>query len=144
MNRVTRVIVIAGLLLSVAASVRAQAPSFTVTVVPPVHGKLQLTPALPADGKYAAGTVVTVTTTPDAGYALDSAWYSVLGRFGQMFHEGATRDYKVTIDQDKRIGASFIEEAAVKDLTVKHDIVFAKPGVKPLKYDVYTPKGAKK
>ena len=143
MNRVTRVIVIAGLLLSVAASLRAQATSFTVTVVPPVHGKLQLTPALPADGKYPAGTVVTVTTTPDAGYALDSAWYSVAGRFGQMFHEGATRDYKVTIDQDKRIGASFVEEAAVKDLTVKHDIAFAKPGVKPLKYDVYTPKSAK-
>src|SRR6478752_3791320 len=143
MNRVTRVIVIAGLLLSVAASVRAQAPSFTVTVVPPVHGKLQLTPALPADGKYPAGTVVTVTTTPENGYALDSAWYSVPGRFGQMYHEGMTREFKVTIDQDKRIGASFIDAAAVKDLTVTNDVVYAKPGVKPLKYDVFSPKGAR-
>jgi len=117
--------------------------SFTVTLVPPAHGKVQLTPPLPADGKYPAGTVVTVTATPDSGYALDSAWYSVPGRFGQMYHEGMTKDFKVTIDQDKRIGASFIEASAVKDLVVTHDVVFAKPGVKPLKYDVFTPKGAK-
>src|SRR3954471_12508004 len=121
----------------------AQASAYTVTVVPPTHGKLQLTPALPADGKYPAGTVVTVSTTPDAGFALDSAWYSVPGRFGQMYHESADRNFKVTIDQDERIGASFIEEAAVKDLTITQDIVYAKPGVKPLKYDVYAPKGAR-
>src|SRR4026209_2658780 len=117
--------------------------SFTVTLVPPAHGKVQLTPPLPADGKYPAGTVVTVTTTPDPGYALDSAWYSVPGRFGQMYHEGMARDFKVTIDRDKRIGASFIEESVVKDLTVTPDIVYAQPGVKPLKYDVFSPKGAR-
>ena len=116
---------------------------YTVALVPPVHGKVTLTPALPADGKYPKGTVVTVTTTPDPGYALDSAWYSVPGRFGQMYHEGMARDFKVTIDQDKRIGASFIEEAAVRDLVVTNDVVFAKPGVKTLKYDVYAPKGAR-
>jgi acetyl esterase/lipase len=127
----------------------AQAPApnpdgpYTVTLVPPVHGKVALTPALPADGKYAKGSVVTVTTTPDPGYVLDSAWYSVPGRFGQMYHEGMAREFKVTIDRDKRIGASFIEETAVKDLVVTHDVVFAKPGVKPLKYDVYAPKGAR-
>ncbi len=122
---------------------RAQGTSFTVTVVPPVHGTVQLTPALPADGKYAAGTVVTVTTTPESGYALDSVWYSVPGRFGQMYHEGMTREFKVTIDQDKRLGASFIDAAAIRDLTVTNDVVYAKPGVKPLKYDVFSPKGAR-
>ena len=122
---------------------RAQATSYTVTLVPPDHGKVQLKPALPADGKYPAGTVVTVTATPDQGYALDSLWYSVPGRFGQMYHEGMTREFAVTIDQDKRIGASFVEEDVVRDITVKHDIVYAKPGVKPLKYDVFAPKGAR-
>jgi acetyl esterase len=117
--------------------------SFTVTVVPPVHGTVQLVPALPPDGKYPAGTVVTVKTTPDRGYVLDSAWYSVPGRFGQMYHEGMSRDFAVTIDRDKRIGASFIEEAAVNHIDVTHDVVYAKPGVKPLKYDVYSPKGAR-
>ena len=147
MNSVTRTLVLASLALGPAAPVQAQtqaqAGAFAVTVVPAVHGKLQLSPAVPADGKYPAGTVVTVTTTPDSGYTLDSAWYSVPGRFGQMYHEGMTPQFKVTIDQDKRIGASFIEAAAVKDLVVTHDVLFAKPGVKPLKYDVYAPKGAR-
>ena len=129
--------------LSLAASSSAQSGPFTVTIVPPVHGTLRLAPALPADGKYPAGTVVTVTTTPDAGYALDSAWYSVPGRFGQMYSENMTSAFKVTIDRDKRIGASFIEKAAVEDLVVTHDVVFAKPGVKPLKYDVYARKGSR-
>src|SRR5262245_49455447 len=139
----TNALIVAGLSLTLAGLTRAQDKSFTVTLVPPVHGKVQLTPPLPADGKYPAGTVVTVATTPDAGYALDSAWYSVPGRFGQMYHEGMIRDFKVTIDQDKRIGASFIEEAAVRDLVVTSDVVYAKRGVKPLKYDVFAPKGAK-
>ncbi len=152
MNSVARTLLLAALVLAPAASVHAQptapAPAnktgpYTVTLVPPVHGKVQVSPAPPADGKYPAGTVVTVTTTPDPGYALDSAWYSVPGRFGQMYHEGMTPAFKVTIDQDKRIGASFIEAAAVKDLVVTHDVVFAKPGVKPLKYDVFSPKGAR-
>jgi acetyl esterase/lipase len=144
MSTVANVLVAAGLSLAVASSVQAQTQgqSFTVTLVQPVHGKVELTPALPADGKYAAGTVVTVHTTPDAGYALDSAWYSVPGQFGQMYHEGMTQDFKITIDQDKRVGASFIEADAVKDLTVTNNVVYAKPGVKPLKYDVYSPKGA--
>ena len=121
----------------------AQSNSFTVTIDPPIHGKLQVNPPLPADGKYPAGKVITLITTPDAGYALDSAWYSVPGRFGQMYHEGMTREFKVTIDQNKRIGASFIEESAVNHINVTNDVVYAKPGVKPLKYDVFSPKGAR-
>jgi acetyl esterase/lipase len=138
-----RMLFLAALPVAAASSLGAQATSFTVTMVPPTHGTVVLNPALPPDGKYPAGTVVTVTATPEAGYALDAAWYSVPGRFGQMYHEGMGRDFKVTIDQDKRIGASFIEAAAVKDLVVTHDVAFAKPGVKPLKYDVFAPKGAR-
>jgi acetyl esterase len=126
-----------------AGILRAQANSFTITVDQPIHGRLQLTPPLPADGKYPAGTVVTVTTTPDPGYALDSAFYAVPGRFGQMYHEGMTPEFKVTIDQNKRIGASFIEESAVSHINVTNNVIYAKPGVKPLKYDVYSPKAAR-
>ena len=141
MYRIPAVVVV--LSLALAGPVEAQNASFTVTLVPPVNGKVQLNPPLPADGKYPAGTLVTVTATPDTGYELDSVWYSVPGRFGQMYHEGMAREFEVTIDRDKRIGASFIEAAEVSHLTVRHDVVFAKPGVKPLKYDVYTPKGAR-
>jgi acetyl esterase len=144
MKILVRTFFVAVLCLAATGSLWAQdKSSFTVTLVPPAHGKVQVTPPLPADGKYPAGTVVTVTTTPDAGYALDSAWYSVPGRFGQMYHEGMAHDFKVTIDQDKRIGASFIEASVMKDLVVTSDIVYAKPGVKALKYDVFAPKGAK-
>lgn len=144
MNLTIKSVFVAGFVLfACAGRLQAQTNSFSVTLDPPAHGSVQLNPPLPADGKYAAGTIVTVTTRPDAGYALDSAWYSVPGRFGQMYHEGMTREFKVTIDQNKRIGASFIEESAVSHVDVKHDIVYAKPGVKQLKYDVYTPKGAR-
>jgi acetyl esterase/lipase len=141
--RIAPAAVVAVALLCAASHLRAQATSFTVTLDAPTHGTVQLTPPLPADGKYVAGTIVTVAATPDAGYAIDSVWYSVPGRFGQMYHEASTREFKVTIDQNKRIGASFIEAGAVKDLIVTSDIVYAKPGVKPLKYDVYAPKGAR-
>ena len=143
MTRSLKALLIPAVLLACPGMLRAQAASYTVTLAPPEHGKVQLKPALPADGKYAAGTVVTVTATPDSGYAVDSLWYSVPGRFGQMYHEGMEREFPVKIDQDKRIGASFVEEAIVKDITVKNDIVYAKPGVKPLKYDVFMPKGAR-
>ena len=152
MKLLAHALVITGLSLAAApASAQRGAPApppnpngpYTVTLVPPVHGKVTVSPALPADGKFAKGTVLTVTATPDAGYAVDSAWYSIPGRFGQMYHENAGPAFTVTIDQDKRVGASFIEEAAVKDLNVTSDVVYAKPGIKPLKYDVFAPKGAR-
>lgn len=116
---------------------------FTVTVVAPVNGTVKVTPALPADGKLAKGSVLTIAAEPAAGYAIDSTWYSVPGRFGQMYHEAPTREFKVTVDQNTRVGASFIDEAAVKDLVVTNDVVFAKPGKKVLKYDVYARRGAR-
>jgi len=141
----TSVRTLAAIALSLAAAglLSAQSASFTVTAIPPVHGKVQLTPSLPADGKYPAGAVVTLTATPDSGYALDSTWYSVRGAFGQMFHEAPTLEDKIVIDQDKQVGASFVEESAVKNLVVTNNVIFAKPGVKALKYDVYSPKGAR-
>jgi acetyl esterase/lipase len=143
MTRYLSATLAAVLLLASPASGHAQTASYAVTLVPPDHGSVQLTPPLPADGKYPAGSVVKVTATPEKGYALDSVWYSVPGRFGQMYRESMAREFAVTVDQDKRIGASFVAEAVVKDITVKNDIVYAKPGVKPLKYDVFMPKGAR-
>jgi acetyl esterase/lipase len=144
MKRTLKTFCMPGLLLILfAANLRAQTNSFTVTVDKPVNGRLELRPALPSDGKYPAGTVVTVMTTPDPGYALDSAYYAIPGRFGQMYHEGMMPEFKFTIDQNKRIGASFIEESAVSHINVTHDVIYAKPGIKPLKYDVYSPKGAR-
>lgn len=137
-----RSVTFAALSLSAAGLLNAQAGPFTVTLVQPVHGKVQVTPPLPADGKLPAGSVLTLTATPDPGYALDSTFYSVPGQFGQMAHEAPTPEDKVTITQNTQVGASFVEESAVKDLNVINNVVYAKPGVKALKYDVYSPKGA--
>lgn len=117
--------------------------SFAVVLDEPVHGRFALSPALPADGRYPAGTVVTVTTQPDPGFVLDSGYYSVPGRWGAMYHEAMTSAFQVAMDREKHIGASFVEEATVAHLDVRHNIVYAQPGLKPLKYDVFTPKGAK-
>jgi acetyl esterase len=145
MSKISGEMLVLGFLaiLACAGIVRAQTNAFAVVPDKTANGAVTLNPALPADGKYAAGTVVTVTALPDAGYALDSIYYSVRGRFGAMYHESMSSPFKVTIDQEKHIGASFVEKAQVAHLNVIHDVVYAKPGVKTLKYDVYVPKGAK-
>ncbi len=128
---------------ALAAAPAGGAGSFAVTIDVPVNGRLTLNPILPADGRYPAGTLVTVSARPDAGYTLDSGYYSVPGQWGAMYHESPTTDFAVTVDQDKHIGASFIAESAVAHVDVKNNIVYAQPGKKALKYDVYSPHGAK-
>lgn len=116
--------------------------SFSVIVDKSVNGTLDIDPAPAADGTYPAGSVLTLTATPAPGYVLDSLYFSVPGRFGQMYHESMASPFKVTVDQETHVGASFIEASAVAHLNVIQNVVYAKPGVKPLKYDVYSPKGA--
>lgn len=53
-----------------------------------------------------------------------------------------TAELEVTIDREKSIGASFIEAERVSHVDVQHNIVYAKPGKKALKYDVYRPQDA--
>ena len=130
-------------LLALTGATSHAADSFTVKLDVPTHGKFEISPTLPADGKFPAGTVITVTTRPDPGYTFDSGYYSTPGRWGAMYYESMTPTFKVKIDKDLAIGASFVEQSAVAHVDVKQDIVYAKPGVKPLKYDVFTPKGAK-
>ena len=129
--------------MCLAGSALLNGQSFKVIADTPVNGTFKLDPALPADGKYAAGTVVTVTTTPAEGYVLDAGYYSAPGKWGMMYYESMTPVFKVIIDKEKHIGASFIEKSAVDHIKVTQDVVYAKPGVKELKYDVYSPKGAK-
>jgi acetyl esterase len=123
-------------------SIMAQEKLYTVTVDEVLNGTIKLDPAIPSDGKVSVGTVIKVTTTPDAGYTLDAGYYSIPGRWGSMYHESMSAPFEVIIDQDKHIGASFIEKSEVEHLNVTQNVVYAKPGEKALKYDVYSPKGA--
>lgn len=125
-----------------APSTRA-AEQYAVTLDAAAHGTYAVKPALPASGRLPAGTVLTVTSKPKPGYAFDAGYYSTPGKWGAMYFESMTPTFKVTVNQDMHIGVSFVEQAAVAHVKVLQDIVYAKPGVKPLKYDVFTPKGAK-
>ena len=127
-----------------AVSANSQETKFAVTLDPVANGSITIDPPLPDSGEVAVGTRLKIKATPADGFAIDSIYYSVPGRWGAMYHESLTDGFEVVIDKDKHIGASFIEKSEVKHLDVKHNIVFAKPGKKPLKYDVYSPKNAKK
>lgn len=118
-------------------------PMFTVTLDPVENGSIKLEPALPQDGKLPQGTVLRVTATPAPGYSFDSGYYAQPGMWGKMFYESMTPTFEVTVNRDKTVGASFIEEKALAGFTVTQDIVYAQPGAKKLKYDVFSPKGAK-
>ena len=121
----------------------AQEKSYKVTVDEVLNGSIKLDPALPTGGTVNAGTVIKVTATPDEGYTLDAGYYSVPGRYGAMYHESMSAPFEVTIDQEKHIGASFIKNSEVAHMNVIQDVVYAKPGKKTLKYDVYSPQGAR-
>ena len=117
--------------------------NFKVTIDKPVNGVFTLDPQVPADGSYPAGTVVTVNPRPDDGYVVDAVYYSIPGMWGQMYTEFPAPPFKITVSKEMHIGVSFIGKSAVDHINVTQDIVYAKPGVKTLKYDVYSPKGAK-
>lgn len=121
----------------------SQDSEFTITVDEPTNGTITLEPELPADGVYEKGTTITVTATPDPGYVIDAVYYSTEGPWGPMFYDTPrVSSLEVTVDENKRVGAYFIEDSMVEGFTVTPDIVYAKPGVKTLKYDVYSPEGA--
>ena len=132
--------------LSAPSVARAQADAgttlFTVKVDAPQNGTLEIKPPLPADHKVPAGTVLKIKAVPASGFALDSGYYWTASKSG-MYFEFPTPRFEVTIDQNKTVGASFIEKKALKGFKVINNVIYAQPGVKALKYDVYSPNGAR-
>jgi acetyl esterase/lipase len=132
--------------VSVPSIARAQADAaatfFTVKVDAPQNGTIEITPPLPEDHKVPAGTVLKIKATPAPGFALDSGYYWTASKAG-MYFEFPTPEFEVTIDKNKTVGASFIEKSALKGFRVINNVVYAQPGVKALKYDVYSPNGAR-
>lgn len=116
---------------------------FSVTVDEVKNGKIKIEPAIPDDGKVPEGTLLTITADPDKDYALDAVYYSVKGMWGDMYLESMASPYEVVIDQDKKLGASFIEKNEVDHMVVSQNVPYAKPGIKQLKYDVFAPHDAR-
>ena len=136
--------VLAGLALCTAAMAQ---DTFKVRVDQPAHGKVTVTPAVPADGVVKAGTVLNVKVeVTDEGWVFDSGYY--LSISGGMFYptnkEFMTPEFQVTVNSDiMSLGASIMEAERLDGHRVIQDVVYAQPGVKPLKYDVFIPDGAK-
>ena len=131
--------------LAIFATTSAQ-ESFRVRVDQPAHGSVTVTPAIPEDGRVNAGTVLSVkVTVTDADWVFDSGyWLSTdKGMFYPTYKESMLQDFKVTVNNDMSIGASIIEASRIKGYKTIQDVVFATPGVKPLKYDMFIPDGAK-
>jgi acetyl esterase len=126
------------------AQPQKQVEKFLVSVEKPVNGSIKINPPLPEDGKVDAGTIITISATPDKDYSVDSCYYfnAASGLFGRVNVESMSPEFKITIDQNKTVGASFIENKALEGFKVIQDVVYAQPGVKKLKYDVYSPNGA--
>ena len=114
---------------------------FKVTCDEARHGSYTVSPKLPKDGMVKAGTVLTIQTTPENGYSFDTGYFSTPGQWGAMYYESVTPTFTVKVDKDLSVGACFIPKAVEENLHVVQDVVYAKPGVKTLKYDVYSPKG---
>ena len=117
--------------------------AYLVTEVPAENGSYVVSPELAEDGKVPAGTEITIKATPSPGYSLDAVYYTVKGgMWGTTSYESFTPEMKITVDKDMSVGATFVETPLVENINVIQDVVYARPGVKPLKYDVYAPKGA--
>lgn len=137
-------VVFVSAIMSVVSTHSHAQSKFTVTAVEAENGSYTIAPKLPADGKVDPGTVLTVTATPAKNFSLDAIYYTFKGgMWGTTSVENFKSPMKITVDKDMSVGATFVEKSLVENLNVTHDIVYAKPGVKPLKYDVYSPKGAR-
>ena len=118
--------------------------TYAVTLAPTENGSYTIDPIIPANGKVAAGTVLTVKAIPSSNHSLDVIYYTVKGgMWGTTSYESFTPTMKITVTKDMLIGATFVERSLVENISVTHDVVYAKPGIKPLKYDVFSPKKCK-
>lgn len=125
------------------AAPQEAAKEFTVSMGESFNGAFIVSPEVPEDGIVAAGTVLTLTATPSSGFTLDSLYSAVSGfKSWTVYREAMADPWEVTVDQDMMIGASFIKASEVAGIDVTHDVVYAQPGRKALKYDVFSPKGA--
>ncbi|MCQ2148617.1 MAG: alpha/beta hydrolase, partial [Bacteroidales bacterium] len=118
---------------------------FTVKLGETLNGKIVTSPKITAEGVVLErGTKIKVKAVPSKGYSFDSGYQVTSTRFGYgTFKEYMTQEFEVEVGADIMVGASFIESSKLKGHKVISDVVYAKPGVKTLKYDAFIPDGAK-
>ena len=115
---------------------------FRVKIGECAHGCITVTPGVdPETGtEYPKGTVLHVSSTPEDGYAFECGYKAQRGMFA-FYTEYPDATFDVIVDGDISIGASFVDPAELAGYRCIPDIVYAQPGVKPLKYDAFIPEG---
>lgn len=144
--KLNHLIPIAVLMLSVAASGQPRNTDgpFKVSIGECTGGRIEVTPEIPAEGAtFPKGTVLKIKAVPNEGYAFECGYEAMNGQFA-FFTEYFTEEFEVNVSGPCSVGASFVEPEYLQGHRVIHDVVYAQPGVKPLKYDVYIPDGADK
>ena len=144
--KLSHLFTISALMLAVAASgqPRNAAGPFKVNIGECTGGRIEVTPEIPAEGAtFPKGTVLKIKAFPNEGYAFECGYEAMNGQFA-YFTEYFTEEFEVTVSGPCSVGASFVDPEFLQGHKVIHDVVYAQPGVKPLKYDVYIPDGAKK
>ena len=114
---------------------------FKVTLDEARNGSYTVSPKLPKDGIVKRGTTLTISATANEGYIPDGGYYATIQDGYVQYHETMQSSFKVKVDKEMNIGYSFVPKETEENLRVIQDIVYAKPGVKALKYDIYAPKG---
>lgn len=115
---------------------------FKVALGECAHGSVEVTPEIGTEtAEFPAGTVFHVKATADPGYEFECGYDAMGGQFG-FYNEYYTTEFDVKLKWNCTIGASFVEPERLRGYTCLHDIVYAKPGVKELRYDAYIPDGA--
>ena len=141
-----RIFFVAAALMGVGAMAFGQ-EAFRVNVAQPEHAKMVVTPAVPEDGMVPAGTVLHVKISDiEPGWTFDSGYYLAMGQAVRwpVNIEFMEPEFDVPVNGNiMSLGASIMEAERAEGYTVIQDIVYAQPGVKPLKYDAFIPDGAK-
>ncbi len=137
-------------LLAIAASLllvrfASAQETFKVGVAQPEHAVITVTPAIPADSIVAAGTKLNVKIdVTDPAWAVDCGYISVkMGRWARNT-EFMSKEFSFEVTADVTVNASIISASRLSGIKVINDVVFAKPGKKALKYDVFMPENISK
>ena len=112
---------------------------FKITLDESHHGSYTVSPKLPKDGIVKRGTILTIKSNPDEGYIPDGGYYATIQDGYVQYHEFMHSSFNVKVDREMSLGYSFVKKEVEEKLRVIQNIVYAKPGVKALKYDIYSP-----
>ncbi len=133
-----------GMILLVAALFTARGmqaqDKVRITLVPPEGGTVKTIPPLPSDGMVERGSTLTLQATPAKGRMLDCIFAAADGPW-RYYNECCAPESLLTCDRDYEVGASFLPAKTFSKIRVTNNVVYAQPGKKTLKYDVFAPRG---